>query len=418
MTKKRGFVRGLVVLASLAVGAVTIVEAQQNGQLGGFGNDVQQPVGAALDGVCQRLLDVIISEQPLTDEQDDLFEVCNAMQGIPSEDIPAALQQVGTEEMAAQGTNATETSRGRALLKRLAALRSGAGGISVSGLKLGFDGKLLDAGALMHARSASVTPGVIARGSTFEPAFRSFAAEGAPPAGGATSTEVLFPDERWGLFVNGMISFGDKDATEREDGFDFQIPGITLGVDYRLGNDFILGGAVSYELFDGDFDTTVTVAGGALQSELLSASLYTTWYSDRFYVDGLASYGQSDLEMDRRIVLPGDSRVAQAETEGDQSELTVAWGYSGHRGGFDFGPTLRVSWTRVDMDEYVETNASGLELEMAEQSIESLVSILGGRFSWTHSMDRSVVIPQLRVEWNHEFDDDSRALTARSAAGS
>jgi outer membrane autotransporter protein len=159
------------------------------------------------------------------------------------------------------------------------------------------------------------------------------------------------------------------------------------------------------------------VSGGELQSDLLSLSVYTTWYAERFHVDGIVTFGSADYEMDRRVELPfPGSFTVRGDTDGTQLEATVAGGYTGHRGAFQYSPYLRLDWLQVDVDGYVETGAPGLDLVMEDQSIDSFASTLGGRLSWTHSGEKSVVIPQFRFDWSHEFDDDSRPLTARFAS--
>jgi hypothetical protein len=39
---------------------------------------------------------------------------------------------------------------------------------------------------------------------------------------------------RWGFFVNGSLGKGERDQTQGEDGFDFDVSNITAGADYRI----------------------------------------------------------------------------------------------------------------------------------------------------------------------------------------
>jgi len=421
--------RTAVLVAPLLLSVGLAMGQAQPVRLGELGNDVQQPVAAAVQAVSDQFTQSFgTPDNPaLTPEEADLFTLClgldqtanlllgnglptdYAIPGITSlEDLTAALQQVGTEESAAEGTNVTETSRGKVLLKRLAAVRGGASGVTVTGLSLGVDGDWFEVAGVTHDLT-------LGRGDALSSPYPNSGAKPlAMPAepGGAGDKSTLFPSERWGLFVNGMIGFGDKETTVREDGFDFTVPGLVLGVDYRFGNDLIFGGSVGYESFDGDFDVTPTVAGGDMQADLLSLSAYSSYYKKSFYVDGIATYGFADYEMTREIVYPTITRTAKADTDGSQLELTAAFGYIGQRESFQYSPFLRVSHESVDIDDYVESEGGGATLAVDDQEIDSLQSIAGCQFSWTLSRAKSVLIPQVRVEWYHEFDNDSRLISA------
>ena len=385
-------------------------------ELGDFGNAVQAPVGGALTAICDQF--VLNFGTPdntaLTPAEVDLFSRClelehtanfllqnggpidSAIFAIDSlEALGAALQQQGTEESAAEGTNSTKVSRGRVLLKRLAAVRGGAGGFSVAGLSLGVDGQFFGA----DPPKAGEPPVAMQA-----------------PGNADEQVGAMFPAERWGLFVNGMVSFGDKDGTALENGFEFTVPGLMLGIDRRLGDDAILGGSLGYESFDGDFDVTTTVAGGELQADLVSLSVYSSYHHTKYYIDGIATYGMADYEMTRNIVYPTITRTATSDTEGERLELTAAFGYHGQRDSFQYSPNLRVSHLSVDIDDYVETEEGGLALAVADQKIDSLQSIVGCQLAWTVSRARGVIIPHIRAEWYHEFANDDHTITAGFAA--
>jgi len=61
---------------------------------------------------------------------------------------------------------------------------------------------------------------------------------------------------RLGLFLNGRIGSGSKDTTSLEAGYDVDTTGLTGGVDYRISDQFVIGGAFSYGMTEADFDST------------------------------------------------------------------------------------------------------------------------------------------------------------------
>jgi uncharacterized protein with beta-barrel porin domain len=55
-------------------------------------------------------------------------------------------------------------------------------------------------------------------------------------------------------------------------------------------------------------------------------------------------------------------------------------------------------------------------LAINEQDVESLTWALGGQVSYAVSTGFGVLVPQLRFEWEHEFLDSERTITARFVA--
>lgn len=335
-------------------------------------------------------------------QQQDLFDRCREMVqtandldglsqntrdslGLSESDLAAGLQQLATEEAATASSMATETSFGQmnTIGLRLAAVRGGAAGFAVSGLG-GTSGQL----AGRHRRGG---------------------AAGDPPNGNG----------RLGGFLNGTIGTGEKDATDRENAFEYDVRGITAGLDYRFADDLVAGVAVAYSSFDSDFDRSATVAGGDVESDGYTVSLYGTYYLERLYIDGIASYGDNSIDMRRRIVYtsntsrPSQNRTAVSDTDSNQLLVSIGGGYDTQRDALTFGPHARLTYLDVDVDGYQERGAMGLNLEVDAQEVESLQSTLGVHVSSSISRPGGVLVPQARLEWHHEFDDDVRTIVAR-----
>jgi uncharacterized protein YhjY with autotransporter beta-barrel domain len=320
---------------------------------------------------------------------------------------PEALRQVADEEVTTQGTSSVETSN-KHIGARLAALRGGVLGLSLHEFALDLDGQQIP-GTLV----ASLVP-YAALSSTV-------------PA----NTPNAF--KRFGIFANGNLSLGDKDTTPNESGYDFTTLGITAGADYRFTDNFVLGVALSYQSTDADLDNSVTTSsgdpaiapdGGDIDVKSFSVSLYGTYYvTNRFYVDGIVTFGWNDYDIDRIISyslagVPTVNQTAQGDTDSNQYAFSFGAGYEFHSGGFTFGPLGRVNYTKVDIDGYQEVIANtnpgfGWALNFDSQDVESLTTILGGEVSYAISTGLGVLLPQLRFEWEHEFMNDSRTITAR-----
>jgi uncharacterized protein with beta-barrel porin domain len=322
----------------------------------------------------------------------------------------APLLPLAPEEIAAQGKSAVETSN-RNVGARLATLRGGS-------TNLGFRRFALqnDAPAVPYTLVASLAP------------F-------APSSVVAASTPSNF--SRLGVFANGTFTGGGKDVSGQEAGFDYTTFGLTLGADYRFTDNFILGATFNYMSNNIDFDTTSinnTLSGGGIDTQSFGFSLYSTYYvSNQFYVDGIFSFGWNNYDIDRRIIytipstdrrgrlIPGTTAVNQTaagDTNSTQYSISVGVGYDFNVQGFTITPLARLEYSRINIDSYQErinntADGFGLALAFDDQHVDSFVSVLGAQASYAISTGIGVLLPQVRVEWRHEFENDARSITSR-----
>jgi uncharacterized protein YhjY with autotransporter beta-barrel domain len=355
------------------------------------------------------------------------------------------LLQVSSYKTPSQGTSEVNSARGQSanIGARLAALRGGAMGISIRGLSFNLNEKTLPGTML-----ASLLPDNVGREATSADAptiFPKFEASPSPKAAsgvvladrlvqskndGTESSGKASIFDKLGVFANGNFSFGDRDRTDREVGFDFHTLGTTAGIDYRFTNNFILGGAFGYASTDADLDTS----GGSLDTNQYSGSLYGTYYFERFYVDGIVTIGWNTFDTRRNIIysIPAVTRgpspavtggtsfinqTAVGDTDGVNYSLGVGGGYEFRSGGFAFVPYGRLNYFNLDINGYRESINNtdpgfGLTLEFHDQNVESLTTALGGQVIYAYSTQVAVFVPQLLFEWVHEFLNNGRLIAA------
>lgn len=361
---------------------------------------------------------------PLTVEQRDILQRCNEIAGARSE-RPSALVAVAREELAAMGSALTETAVSQLanVQGRIVQLHRGVRGVSVAGLSLDVPTGPSSTGVLLAAAG--------------DPTIY-LSADAAQDSGGGGGADPF--GERWGLFVSGHFATGDRDATTLEPGFDFDSHDVTLGVDRRVGRSGFFGLAAGFNAADSELDPSdlnPAAAGGALDVEGSTFSLYAgAGLSDAWLLDGSVALTSNDFDSRTPVRYDIDdhpvSQIAIAETEGEELVASIGIGYDRAGGAFSFQPSLRLTYTDASIDGYVERFESGpgnaidpvtnqpygfgMALEVGDQDIESLISTLGATLAWNVSTGWGVLIPQVRVEWMHEFEDDPRAIVTRFAA--
>ncbi|MCU7920659.1 MAG: choice-of-anchor D domain-containing protein [Candidatus Thiodiazotropha sp. (ex Epidulcina cf. delphinae)] len=326
-------------------------------------------------------------------------EDCNAVVEAATLDdanTTMALFQV-TPESATKANNTTRQggeAQTRNLGSRISALRSGVRGLSFKGLDLQIDEQNLPVELIAQAYNNS------GRG------------------GGASADNPLLAS-RLGVFITGDISTGSKDETDLESGLDFDTYGLTVGADYRITNQFILGGAVGYI----DTEAELERNAGDLDAQGYSLSLYGTYYSEQnYFVDFSATYGKNDFDQQRSIIYQlGGLDVNQeltADYDGDMFSLFIGSGYDFNRGAWTFGPRADLEYIKSDVDGFTEETSDptapggGWATRIGETDQRWLTLNVGGRASYTHGTDWGVLIPYARLDWLHEFKDDAQIITA------
>jgi outer membrane lipase/esterase len=332
----------------------------------------------------------------LRDRCTELVQAANA--GKAPNQVRNGLEQMSPVKVptAALSSLALSALQFTTITARLAALRTGVGGISLGGIAQD------DWSPALGPRVASADPTSVVPAVTSE-------ATNAPP--------------RFGVFLNGIGAFGSKDGTSRSAGFDFSAAGVVAGADYRVLSNLILGAAFSYTASSGDLDDS----GGSVDSDSYSGSLYGTYYlGEGLYVDGIVTGGVNQFDSRRQIRyavpavdggITAVNQTATADTDGPWISVGASVGYDFHVAKFTLGPLARIHYTNAEVNGYQESISgsapgSGLALNVDDQRVESLVTTLGGQVSYAISTPVAVLVPQVRAEWHHEFLNDSRAIRA------
>lgn len=312
----------------------------------------------------------------------DLLGQCSTLDTFTDEEVTQTLREIAPDEIPVQGSGTLEVavSQINNIRMRLQTLRTDAPPIALNGLLFDVAGTHIPA-------------------NTFTD----------PLLGSAASADGLL-DNRFGIFVNGTIGLGDKDTTVRELGYDFKVHGITGGADYRVSDEWVIGGALAYANTDSDF----TAAGGHHEGDAWTLSAYGSYYpTEDIYVDWIVNYGINDYKTTRNINTLGAS--TQGDTKGDQWSVSLNLGTDFRKDAWTFSPYGSIEFIDATIDVYTEKGGNGLALQFGGQNINSLMLAVGGRASLVANQSWGVLNPSVYAEWIHEFEDDARQITSRFA---
>lgn len=413
----------LVLVASPVVAGPLDDFARANG-----GTSVQVDIATAINSICPALVGSFGGLQGVLDAPDspnkDITLRCNELVltavsfNDPSatpprtlgytdgNDLLAALQQVTGEETAAQNTMTVRAANSQFsnIASRLGALRLAAAGSGTTGPATAFN---------FEMNGININSDVVG-------------GPGAYFGGGASGDEGGL--KRAGFFINGSYNTGDRDASALEDGFDFDMFGVTAGFDYRFDTG-VLGVSIGYDDFESEFNPSAVVSGGEIRADGISGSIFALKEFGTFFIDGIATFGSLDYEMDRLLQYdssnidpncqcPSQSRTLVSETDGDHTSFSVNAGWQWYANEWLIQPTVGVSVRNYEIDGYAEQDTAangGMELRYGDQDIDSVRSVVGLQISRAVNRDFGVMRPWFGVEWYHEFEDDQNVLQAKYA---
>lgn len=357
----------------------------------------QRRVALALDRICGQLRELSDGEGPaLTTDQQDLLVRCNGLQA----DNTAANQVAALDEMIADDFAVARTqtllfanTQYASVMDRLMALRGGARGLSLAGLNVIVDGKLVPLAQLQD-----MVKGLL--------------------GGGASADEPGLLSDKWGMWARGNYSFGEKDRSDSSPAFDADQWALVGGMDYRFNDKLVGGVSLAYGQSSIDFNPSEE---GGLETDTWALSLYGSAYAARnFYFDAVLNVANASYGADRNITYVDGTGLVNVDARGDTDGMTYSAGLSGGYdfllGGFTLSPSLGLFYIDATIDSFAERGARGLNLIYDEQSFQSFTGNLGFRATYAWNMSWGVLLPHVRVDYVREFKNDADVFGVRFAA--
>ena len=359
----------------------------------------QHSLAKAMDAVCARLQD---RQSALAGNQRDLLVRCQAIVDSTSTEQVAALDAIAPEELNTVSTETFNLSRLQLtnVTDRLIALRAGAEGLSLAGLRLDTESQSLPVDTLMAG-----VQDLLGGGASADEAHKK------------SNARRRRPDRPLGVWMRGNIGTGRKNTNSADRGFDSDQWGVVGGIDYRFAGNKVVGLAAGYGHSSASFNP---IGAGSLDTDARTAALYTTMYTRRgFYFDAILSYLQADYESLRGVSFNERASLLDLAARGNTTGST----YSGSLGigldqtywGFTIVSNFGVSYMLTNIEEFREHGAAGLDLLYEEQQYTTAAATAGLRLSYAWKTDIGVFVPQVRGEYVHELSDSAQHFEVRFA---
>jgi uncharacterized protein with beta-barrel porin domain len=242
---------------------------------------------------------------------------------------------------------------------------------------------------------------------------------------GPTGPTGLVPQSKeqdWGLYTIGTGQTGDVDDTNEEVGFDFQTTGINVGADYYINKQLVAGVTLGYSSGDAELDDD----GAQVDTDSLKVGVYATYFEDGssekisgWYVNGYLGGGYNEYDFERTVSAGIISQTAKGDSKGYELNSVIGGGYDYQLGDATIvGLITSLRYDRLWVDDYSESGAGSLDLDVDDQDLDSLRSDLGVRVAYSVvAIDDIIWHWGAQASWQHEFMDTENTVKARLVNG-
>ncbi len=309
--------------------------------------------------------------------------------------VPGLLSEISPEQLTSIFTISAATSQIQNvnLERRLDDVRNGSSGFSANGLSLRSEsGALSNDGALV----ANTADGLTLAGWDGK---------------SIVSKEVVAPmisESRWGFFATGHGEWANIKSTQNAAGQEFTSAGFTLGADYRVSENFVVGLHGGYTNTQSDL-----LRGGSLDVDGGRGGVYASWFGSGAYVNAAVGGGYNSYRT-RRGTLGG---LAHGDSDGAEFNALLGGGYDYQiNSNFSIGPVASVQYTYTGLNSFTETGSSA-PLHFTNQHADSLRTLAGLKFAGAFNAGSVVIRPEVRAQWKHEYMDSTPSISSRFSGG-
>ncbi|OYY91301.1 MAG: hypothetical protein B7Y45_03210, partial [Sphingomonas sp. 28-66-16] len=202
------------------------------------------------------------------------------------------------------------------------------------------------------------------------------------------------------IWTGGAIEIGTRDATSRRTKITASTSGLSGGIDMRIGEDVTVGVGGGYGADLSEIDG----GAGRVRSDTSVVAAYGSAVPiDGFFLDGVIGYGTLRFNT-RRLV---GNALATGGRDGSMWFGALSAGIDRNNGPLLWSVYGHLEWLDATLGSYAETGAGRLNLRFDERNVSSLSSVIGGRLGFTQKVSFGSVSPQIRGEWQHEFNGSS-----------
>ncbi|HEY1070305.1 MAG TPA: putative Ig domain-containing protein [Thermomonas sp.] len=224
------------------------------------------------------------------------------------------------------------------------------------------------------------------------------------PSGATSGTPTAF-----GTWAAGALRSGSFDSRGNTSELAFETDGVSAGADYRLNDRVVVGMGVGY----GRDRTHVGENGSRSDARAYTFAGYASVNpGQRFFIDTVLGYQTLDFDLLRHVTTDGST--AAGSRKGSQWFGSVSAGADLAFQAMQITPYLRMDVARGELDGYAEQADAPNALTFGKMDVDTATGNAGVRFDWHHRTTWGAFSPQLKAEYQHDFQGDGTATVQYS----
>jgi len=206
------------------------------------------------------------------------------------------------------------------------------------------------------------------------------------------------------LWIGGGVKFGVSDAASNDTRLSFRSDGVSFGADRRFSDKFSAGIGLGYAQDNTDIGTDGTNS----KTKGSTIAVYGSYQpTEHTFIDGVIGLGSINYLTNRFV--PAADDFAHGDRSGNQMFGSLTSGYEFRAEGLNISPYGRLDYAVGRLHQVTETGAGNNALTYAAQSIPTVQGSLGVRADLAHEANFGVILPRMRVEFQHDFRGQQQA---------
>jgi outer membrane autotransporter protein len=223
-------------------------------------------------------------------------------------------------------------------------------------------------------------------------------------ADGGSASGISTGESTPGWAVWGQAFGGHASQNERDDvpGYNANYGGLLLGLDKAISENWRVGGVFTYS--NTLINDTDNAEGDSTRVNAYGLIGYASYAGKPWYVNLSGGVVQQRYDTSRLIDFPGFSGNATGQFGGQQYVARVEGGYPLALGSMTFTPLASLTYTDLHQQGYTESGGNGAALSVDATHTASVKSGLGFKLEQGFSTRYGDVVPDLQLQWIHEYD--------------
>ncbi|MDO8990729.1 MAG: autotransporter outer membrane beta-barrel domain-containing protein [Sideroxyarcus sp.] len=216
----------------------------------------------------------------------------------------------------------------------------------------------------------------------------------------------------WGFLMAPQYGNSSRIETDLENGYQANLKGLIIGLDYRFSDSFVLGAAVGQTKDDATFLNSV----GSLKTRNNTFSLYGTWLPTEYtLVDSYLGYGNLSFENKRQFDFGSNvSGTMSGNTSGRQIMAGLSASYQTDFGQANLASFINLDYIKTSIGGYNEsgsdTSTNLMALHYGDRNTISFTNSVGARVSTSYGYDWGTLQPSARLAVVHEYQNNANEI--------